>query len=66
MIGEVQRATHGKFAGYLTKPVSTSALLECIDRAIRLRDASPAQAPALVLKLVASLPLAFWSPKTMP
>jgi CheY-like chemotaxis protein len=47
-IGEVQRATHGQFAGYLTKPMVTSALLECIDRAIRMREAAPAQSPAPV------------------
>jgi CheY-like chemotaxis protein len=47
-IGEVQRTTHGTFAGYLTKPIDTSALLECIDRAIRLREASPAQTSAPV------------------
>lgn len=47
-ISEVQRATHGQFAGYLTKPLVTSALLECIDRAIRLREAAPAQSPAPV------------------
>jgi signal transduction histidine kinase/CheY-like chemotaxis protein/ligand-binding sensor domain-containing protein len=42
-IGEVQRATHGTFAGYLAKPISTSALLECIDRALLPRETSPAQ-----------------------
>jgi two-component system sensor histidine kinase/response regulator len=31
---EVQCATTGTFFGYLTKPVRTSALLDCIDRAL--------------------------------
>jgi CheY-like chemotaxis protein len=32
---DIQRVTTGTFFGYLTKPVRTSALLECIDRALR-------------------------------
>ena len=32
---DLQRATSGTFFGYLTKPVRTSAMLDCIDRALR-------------------------------
>ncbi|HEY0682003.1 MAG TPA: two-component regulator propeller domain-containing protein [Steroidobacter sp.] len=32
---DLQRETHGTFFGYLPKPVRTSAMLDCIDRALR-------------------------------
>ncbi|GFE87632.1 histidine kinase [Steroidobacter agaridevorans] len=33
--GDIQCETAGSFFGYLTKPVRTSAMLDCIDRALR-------------------------------
>jgi signal transduction histidine kinase/CheY-like chemotaxis protein len=49
---DIQRATAGTFAGYLTKPVRGSALLDCIDRALRPavspEQPSPAQPASTV------------------
>ena len=43
---DTQCATHGTFFGYLTKPVRTSALLDCIDRALLHLPAREQSAPA--------------------
>jgi signal transduction histidine kinase/ligand-binding sensor domain-containing protein/CheY-like chemotaxis protein len=40
---DIPRGTTGTFFGYLTKPVRTSALLDCIDRALSREQSAPTE-----------------------
>jgi len=61
---DVQRATSATFFCYLTKPVRSSAMLGCIDRALRQQSPDQASPPAQIPSSVRS-PCGCWSARVL-